>query len=161
MKQPDFRNVTPSQLPPDLRPDFHEADPPVYGNPMNSFICGLKSIFESLVVQPDFSRCYERDLHRRLHVSWARVGHSMQFALGKPVTFSVMSPDGRRMIHVVAPDTSDAQYQAALHRARETAPDPDPEAGTSSNHVAIRVTRKQAAGLMAHAGGAARNGSGR
>ncbi len=159
MKQPGFRNVTPSRLPPDLRPDIHEADPPVYGNPMNSFICGLKSIFESLVVQPDFSRYYEQNSHRRLLASWAQVGHSMQLALGKPVTFSVMSPDGRQMTHVVAPDTSDEQYQAALRRAREAAP--DPEAGTSSDHVVIHVTGKQAADLMAHAGEAVRNGAGR
>ena len=55
---------------------------------------GLKSIFESLVTRPDFSRYYERDPHRRQLASWARVGRSMQHALGKPVTFSIMSPMG-------------------------------------------------------------------
>ena len=143
------------------RPDSNSTtpEPPVHDNPLNSFMYGLKSIFESLVTQPDFSRYYERDPHRRLLASWARVGHSMQHALGKPVTFSIMSPDGRRMTYVVAPDTSDEQYQAALRRAREAAP--DLEAGTSSDHVTIRVTRKQAADLIAQAGGAVRNGSGR
>ena len=158
---PGLRNMTTPQPPSGRQAGstYMASDHPVLGNPLNSFMDGLKSIFESLVVQPDFSRYYERNPHRRLHAAWARVGRSMQLALGKPVTFSVMSPDGRRMTHMVAPDTSDEQYQTALRRAREAAPDLD--TGTSSDHVVIHVTRKQAADLMAQAGGAVRNGAGR
>ena len=157
----DLRDMATPRPPAASRPDSNSTtpEPPVHDDPLNSFMYGLKSIFESLVTQPDFSRYYERNSHRRLLASWARVGHSMQHALGKPVTFSFMSPDGRRMTRVVAPDTSDEQYQAALRRAREAAPDLD--AGASSDHVVIHVTGKQAADLMAQAGGAVRYGAGR
>ena len=156
-----LRDMAAPQPPSGPRPDSNSKtpEPPVHDSPLDSFMYGLKSIFESLVTRPDFSRYYERDPHRRQLASWARVGHSMQHALGKPVTFSIMSPDGRRMTHVVAPDTSDEQYQAALRRAREAAP--DLEAGTSSDHVVIHLTGKQAADLMAQAGGAVRNDAGR
>ncbi len=158
---PGAEDATTSRPSPDSQSASALPDPgsSVGGDPWSLVTRSLRNIFESLAVQPDFHRHYERDPARRLYASWARVGNAMQLALGNPVTLFVTHPDGRRTTHVVVPDVFDEEYQAALRQVREMAPDTD--GGTPADSVSIRITEEQAENFMARVKEAVRSDSGR
>ena len=83
-----------------------------------SFMQGLESIVKAFFDKPDFHKYYEHDLDRRVWHAWARVGRSMWLALGEPMKFSVIAPDGRETTHTVVPDVSKV-YLREIAQAKE------------------------------------------
>ena len=77
----------------------------------------MMKIFSSLSAPPDFHQHFERDLGRRVHNAWARVGKAMRLALGETVELVPAHSDeceAPRLIHPVLP------YRDALGRAHRS-----------------------------------------
>ena len=113
----------------------------IHGELRDSFVQGLKSMFESFVTQPDFRQHYERNLALRPYRPWHRVGNSMRLALGKPITLTVMYPDGQRRTHIVEPKISDDAFRSTMCHAQEAAEDSDEF--VAPDHTTVFLTRKQ------------------
>lgn len=125
----------------------HDTGSSSLGNLTSSALRGLAEILESFFAAPDFHGLYEHDPRKRVIHAWARVGDSMQLALGRPVTLKMTYPDGRRTRRVVGPESANPEHRAALDKVRQTMESPDRD--DADQMIVVSLTRQQAEGLMA------------